>query len=281
MEKTDKKPSRNYRLSLVDAVTHECLWSLRFTRPLFLGAVISGAVVAIVGFYCLIAYTPIRSFIPGYPDAQSRREAARSAQKMDSLEMKLVQWELYTENLRRIVAGEAPIRLDSTLLGRENKRDVSDARYFAIRDSLLRADVTTQEQFNVADAPRRNLPLEALSFFPPVKGVVSEGFERTDHPYIDITAPAGSMVTAVLDGTVVHTSWDSEEGYLILIQHDGDILSLYKHNQKLLHRQGEVLKAGTPIGLVAASPSLTKGDHLHFELWYEGRAIDPTEYIKF
>ena len=281
MEKTDKKPSRNYRLTLVDAVSHERMFSIRFTRPLFLGAVISGAVVAIVGFYCLIAYTPIRSFIPGYPDAQSRRQAVQNAQKMDSLEMKLVQWELYTENLRRIVAGETPIRLDTSLLGRENKRDVSDARYFAIRDSLLRADVASQEQFNVEDAPRRNLPLEALSFFPPVKGVVSEGFNLTLHPYLDITAPAGSMVSAVLDGTVIHTSWDMEEGYLILMQHTGDLLSVYRHNQQLLHRQGDVVKAGTPIGLVAPSTSLTKGDHLHFELWYEGQAIDPTQYIKF
>jgi murein DD-endopeptidase MepM/ murein hydrolase activator NlpD len=89
------------------------------------------------------------------------------------------------------------------------------------------------------------------------------------------------MVTSVLDGTVVHTSWDPEDGYLIVIQHDGDILSLYKHNQKLLHRQGDVVKAGTPIGLVAESESLTKGNHLHFELWYEGQAMDPTQFIKF
>ena len=131
------------------------------------------------------------------------------------------------------------------------------------------------------DASRQNLPLEAISFFPPVKGVVSEGFDRALHPYLDITAPAGSMVTAVLDGTVVHTSWDAEDGYLMVIQHSGDILSVYKHNQKLLHQQGDVVKAGTPIGLLSQSESLTKGDHLHFELWYEGQALDPALYIKF
>ena len=281
MEKSDKKESRNYRLSLIDAVSHERLWSVRFTRPIFIGATVSGIVVALVAFYSLIAYTPIRTFIPGYPDAQTRRQAVQNAQKIDSLEMRLLQWELYSENLRRIVAGEAPIRQDSIMLGSEGSRNITDAQYYAIKDSLLRADVLTQEQFNVGDAPRKNLPMEALSFFPPVKGVVSEGFERTLHPYIDITAPAGSMVTAVLDGTVVHTSWDSEDGYLIVIQHAGDILSLYKHNQKLLHGQGDVVKAGTPIGLVAESESLTKGDHLHFELWFEGQAMDPTQFIKF
>ena len=281
MEKSDKKNSRNYRLSLIDAVSHERLWSVRFTKPIFIGALVSGIVVAMVVFFVLVAYTPLRTFIPGYPSAQTRRQAVQNAQKIDSLEMRLLQWQLYSENLRRIVAGEAPIRLDSVMLGRENSRDITDAQYYAIRDSLLRADVLTQEQFNVDDSPKKNLPMEALSFFPPVKGVVSEGFERTIHPYIDITAPAGSMVTSVLDGTVVHTSWDPEDGYLIVIQHDGDILSLYKHNQKLLHRQGDVVKAGTPIGLVAESESLTKGNHLHFELWYEGQAMDPTQFIKF
>jgi murein DD-endopeptidase MepM/ murein hydrolase activator NlpD len=281
MEKSDKKNSRNYRLSLIDAVSHERLWSVRFTKPIFIGALVSGIVVAMVVFFLLVAYTPMRTFIPGYPSAQTRRQAVQNAQKIDSLEMRLLQWQLYSENLRRIVAGEAPIRLDSVMLGTENSRDITDAQYYAIKDSLLRADVLTQEQFNVDEAPKKNLPMEALSFFPPVKGVVSEGFERTLHPYIDITAPAGSMVTSVLDGTVVHTAWDPEDGYLIVIQHDGDILSLYKHNQKLLRRQGDVVKAGTPIGLVAESESLTKGNHLHFELWYEGQAMDPTQFIKF
>lgn len=281
MEKTDKKKSRTYRLALIDAVSHERLWSVRFTRPIFIGALVSGIVVAMVAFYVLVAYTPLRTFIPGYPSAQTRRQAVHNAQKIDSLEMRLLQWELYSENFRRIVMGETPIRVDSLMLGSEGSRSVTDEQYFAIRDSLLRADVLAQEQFNVSDAPRKNLPMEAMSFFPPVKGVVSEGFERTLHPYIDITAPAGSMVTAVLDGTVVHTSWDSEEGYLIVVQHAGDILSIYKHNQKLLHRPSDVVKAGTPIGLVAESESLTKGNHLHFELWYEGQPMDPTLFIKF
>ena len=281
MEKSDKKNSRNFRLSLIDAVSHERLWSVRFTRPIFIGALVSGIIVAMVTFFLLVAYTPLRTFIPGYPSTQTRRQAVQNAQKIDSLEMRLLQWDLYAENLRRIVEGEAPIRQDSVMLGSEGSRNVTDAQFLAIKDSLLRADVLTQEQFNVDEAPKKNLPMEAMSFFPPVKGVVTEGFERTLHPYIDITAPAGSMVTSVLDGTVVYTSWDSEEGYFIIVQHAGDILSVYKHNQKLLHRQGDVVKAGTPIGLVAESESLTKGNHLHFELWYEGQAMDPTQFIKF
>ena len=280
MDKPDKK-TRNFRLTLQDALSHERLWSLRFSRRAFIIALISAVVIVLVGIFCLIAYTPVRTFIPGYPDAHTRRQAVQNALRIDSLETRILQWELYTENLRRVVAGEDPIRLDSLILGSQGSREVSDARYLAIRDSLLRADVAQEEQFGISSGSRRNLPLEALSFYTPVKGVISKGFESTLHPWLDISAPVGSTVMAVLDGTVVHTAWDQESGYMLVLQHEGDLLSVYNNNQKLLHKTGDRVKAGTPVGMLASSASLTKGDHLHFELWYKGTAVDPTQYIKF
>lgn len=284
MDKPDnKKKNRAFRLALVDAVSHERIWSFRYTRTAMIIAIISVIVLIVVGMYCLVAYTPVRSFIPGYPGAISRRQAVQNALRIDSLETRIMQWELYAENLRRVVSGAEPVRMDSLILNnRDASREEVDARYLALRDSLLRADVEMEEQFGVdATTLRRNLPIEALSFFTPVKGVVSDPFDRALHPYVDITAPAGSMVMAVQDGTVVYTGWEEEDGYILIIQHSGDILSIYKHNEKLLHKAGEAVKAGTPVGVLAASSSLTKGDHLHFELWYEGTAIDPVQYIKF
>ena len=284
MEKPDnKKKNRAFRLALVDAVSHERIWSFRYTRTAMIMAIISVIVLIVVGMYCLVAYTPVRSFIPGYPGAISRRQAVQNALRIDSLETRIMQWELYAENLRRVVSGAEPVRMDSLILNnRDASREEVDARYLALRDSLLRADVEMEEQFGVdATTLRRNLPIEALSFFTPVKGVVSDPFDRALHPYVDITAPAGSMVMAVQDGTVVYTGWEEEDGYILIIQHSGDILSIDKHNEKLLHKAGKAVKAGTPVGVLAASSSLTKGDHLHFELWYEGKAIDPVQYIKF
>ena len=280
MDKADKNAT-NLRLTLLDATTHERLWSLRFSRTHFIIASISGVVVTLLAVFCLIAFTPIRTFIPGYPNAQSRRQAVQNAQRIDSLQTRILQWELYTENLRRVVAGEDPIRLDTLMLGREGSRAVSDARYLAIRDSLLRADVVQEEQFGLSPDRRRNLPIEALAFYTPVKGVVSQGFDRSQHPWVDITAPVGSTVMAVLDGNVVYTDWSQDAGYTLVLQHENDLLSIYKHNQKLLHKTGDAVKAGTPVAMLASSTSLTKGDHLHFELWYKGAAVDPAQYIKF
>lgn len=281
MDKADNK-TRNYRLTLLDVNSHERKWSLRFTRTQMTVGIISAVVVVVVGFFCLVAYTPIRTFIPGYPDANSRRQAVQNALRIDSLQTRILQWELYTENLRRVVAGEDPLRLDTLILGSQaGSRSVSDARYLAIRDSLLRADVQQEEQFDVSSQTRQNLPIEALSFYSPVKGVVSRGFDRVLHPWVDVTAPAGSMVMAVLDGTVVFTDWAQESGYTLVIQHANDLISIYKNNQKLLHKSGDAVKAGTPVAMLASSNSLTKGDHLHFELWYKGAAVDPVLYIKF
>lgn len=277
MDKTDKK-TRKFRLSLIDANSHERLWSLHYSRPVFIAATVSAAILLLLAVFCLVAYTPLRTFIPGYPDARTRRQAVQNSLRIDSLQTRILQWELYTENLRRIVSGEEPIRLDSLILGSQDTQHAPDSVYLALRDSLLRADVAAQEQFFVS-ATQRTLPIEALSFFAPLKGIVSDGFSPAVHPWVDITAPAGTVVMAVLDGSVVFTGWDDDTGYTLVLQHKGDILSIYKNNQKLLVHTGEAVKAGAPVGMVAPSASLTKGDHLHLELWYNGAPVDPLQYI--
>jgi murein DD-endopeptidase MepM/ murein hydrolase activator NlpD len=277
----DKKSgTRKYRAALIDADTFERVWSIVFTRPAFIAAIVSLVVLLLVVFFLLVAFTPLRTFIPGYPNAQARRQAVQNAIRIDSLETQILQWELYTENLKKVVAGEEPLLLDSLILRVQGTGPAADSLFLARRDSLLRARVTEAEQFEVS-GPRRNLPIEAISFYTPLKGVVSQGFDRTLHPWIDVTAPTGTAVMAVLDGTVVFAGWEESDGYTLAIQHRGDILSVYKRNEKLLKKAGDAVKAGTPVALVGSSGSLTKGDHLRFELWYAGEAVDPAAYISF
>ena len=272
--------TRKYRAALIDADTFERVWSIVFTRPAFIAALVPLVVLLLVVFFLLVAFTPLRTFIPGYPNAEARRQAVQNAIRIDSLETQILQWELYTENLKKVVAGEEPLLLDSLILRVQGTGPAADSLFLARRDSLLRARVTEAEQFEVS-GPRRNLPIEAISFYTPLKGVVSQGFDRTLHPWIDVTAPTGTAVMAVLDGTVVFAGWEEADGYTLAIQHKGDILSVYKRNEKLLKKAGDTVKAGTPVALVGSSGSLTKGDHLRFELWYDGEAVDPAAYISF
>lgn len=280
--RTKEKRSKNFRLAIVDDKTHRQLLTLHFTRTSFFVATVSFIVVLTAVIFSIIAFTPVRTFIPGYPDARSKRAAIQNAITIDSLESVIYRWELYSENLRRVVEGEEPIKIDSIInANRKAEEGDVDVAELQRQDSLLRQHVKEEEQFGVSDGVRRDLPIEGMHFFTPLKGVVSQGYDPAVHPYVDITAPAGSVIKATLDGTVIFAGWSDDSGHTIQIQHDGDIVSIYKHNEKLLKKVGDKVTAGAPIALVGNSGELTTGDHLHFELWYKGETVDPARYINF
>lgn len=269
-----------FRLDLTDHKTHKVLWSLKFTRLEFFIGAITVVVLSCALIYIIFAYTPLRTTIPGYPDSSSKRAAIRNAIKVDSLEKVVSRWELYSENLMRVMNGQPPLKIDS-LIRAYDSEEATYGNAAKEKDSILRNHVIKEEQFELSGRTIRNLPIEGIHFFTPLKGVVSQGYDKIVHPYIDITAPANSVVKAVLDGTVIFSGWSDEVGYTIQIQHENDIVSIYKHNSKLLKKAGEKVLAGSPIALVGGTGTLSTGEHLHFELWYKGEAVDPTEYISF
>ena len=274
--------SNNLRLTIVDDDTHDKLWSRKFTR---IGALVTGITVIVVTIsviFCLIAFTPVRTLIPGYPDARTKHDAIQNAIRIDSLENVITKWELYSENLRRVIDGQEPLKIDSLMeVKRNSALTAAQVKEIAEKDSLLRKEVTDEDKFDIKSNSSRTLPIEGMHFFTPRKGVVSQGYDKALHPYIDITAPGNSVVMAVLDGTVISDGWTDTEGYTIRIQHEGDIISVYKHNQKLMKKTGDKVTAGAPIAILGGTGSLSDGDHLHFELWHKGEAVDPTKYISF
>jgi len=283
MEKEKKEnKSEGFRIMVKDIETNTFRWSVRFTRTSFFVTIVSIIVMLCAMVYCVIAYTPVRTFIPGYPDARSKRVAIQNAIKVDSLERVIYRWEIYSENLKRAVEGKEPVKIDSVLKAGQKAAEpfASDQEHLQKQDSLLREHVKEEEQFEISQRSRRNLPIEGLHFFTPLKGVVSQGYDPL-HPYIDITAPEGAVVKSILDGTVIYSGWSEDAGHTIQIQHTDDIVSIYKHNEKLLKKTGEKVKAGTPIALVGNTGDVSTGTHLHFELWHKGEAVDPLKYIKF
>lgn len=108
-----------YRLSLVEDESHRNIRSVRFTRLGFIIGIITVFMVILASLYCLIALTPLRTTIPGYPDAHFRREAVNNAIKIDSLESAITRWKLYSENLSRVLSGDTTLNLDSLLQARE------------------------------------------------------------------------------------------------------------------------------------------------------------------
>ena len=179
-----------------------------------------------------------------------------------------------------MVDGEKPLRIDSLIRSGgtgygKSKQELQE------KDSLLRLNVMNEERFELSNRERRDLPIEGIHFFTPLKGMISQGYDKAVHPFIDITAPANSVVAAVLDGTVISSGWNDDAGYTIYIQHSNDIISIYKHNNKLLKKTGDKVNAGTPIAIIGGTGSISTGEHLHFELWYKGEPVDATKYINF
>lgn len=272
----------NFRITIVDDASHKQIKSFKVNRNTLILTLSFTLVIICLIIYSLIAFTPIRTTIPGYPDARTRKVAVQNALRIDSLETIITRWELYADNLGKIVDGENPTEIDSTVisLSKASLEDINKEE-LARQDSLLRMTVRLEEQFGVSDNAQRNLALEGMHLFSPLSGVISQGYDKILHPYVDITAPANSVVMSVLDGTVIFAGWNDEAGYTIQIQHSNNIVSIYKHNQKLLKKTGDKVSAGSSIAIVGNTGTLTTGDHLHFELWYNGEAVDPTRYINF
>ena len=215
MTKHNKDNKRtNFRLAVTDDKSHEQLFAIRFTKTSAFVATVTVLVMLCALIYSVIAYTPVRTFIPGYPDAHSKRAAIQNTIKVDSLERVIFRWEMYSENLKRVLAGEEALKIDSILINTgkpaDSKADISGLMK---QDSILRQSVMEEEQFGISARKHRDLPIEGMLFFTPLKGVVSQGYDPAIHPYVDITAPKGSVVKAVLDGTVIFTGWSDDIRY--------------------------------------------------------------------
>ncbi|MDD6103787.1 MAG: M23 family metallopeptidase [Bacteroidales bacterium] len=278
---TRKKLLTRYRFVIVEDQTHENKFKIKGTM---LGA-ISAAVLLllfIVAFvFSMIAYTPLKLIIPGYPSYQTQRVAIENAAKVDSLEKKMKIMTIRLENLRRVLNGEKSLPIDSLI--NIGKADIAEKIMYTnmMADSILRERVDSVEKYNLSSNSQMQM-IEGMLFFPPVKGILTEEFNKAiNHPYVDIAVQENSAVCSVLKGTIIAAYWTDETGYNIHIQHDNDLISIYRHNTKLLKKTGDTVDAGTPVSLAGSAGDLSSGPHLHFELWHKGVPIDPTLYIKF
>ncbi len=286
-EKTEKesfweKFKHKYRLSIYRDETFEEVLNVRLTKLNVMSIVGIGTLLFLVIVISIIAYTPVRELIPGYPDQETIRNIYMNNYRLDSLELEITKRDAYFENLRRIIAGEGPLDPAETTSEPEPTRQVNFVR--SREDSALRALVEPRDQFglSVIESRKGKPAFFSVLFFPPVKGMITNSFNSgMDHYGTDIVAGTNEVVKATLPGTVTMAGWTLETGYVIQLQHADNIISVYKHNAELLKHIGDHVKAGEPIAIIGNSGELTTGPHLHFELWYSGTPVNPEDYISF
>jgi len=277
------KLKHKYRLILMNDSSLEEQISFRFSALDVITVLTIGCVLLFVFFLLLVGYTPLNEFVPGKASSSLHKELIAITLKTDSLEKKLLVNELYLKNITAIVNGEDPINIstENTLVLSASETELSFKK--SKEDSLLRLAVEAEDKISISPTDKKdNLDMESMLFFSPIKGVVTNGFDRKkNHFGTDIVAKQDEPIKCVFDGVVVISHWTSETGNVIGVQHANGMFSLYKHNSILFKRAGEYVKSGEVIAIIGNSGELSSGPHLHFELWHKGTPVNPENYISF
>lgn len=272
-----------YRLVILNDDSFAEKFSLRLS-PLGLIILLGSVTIVMTTLVIsLVAFTPFREYIPGYGNVDDRKDIIILSAKADSLEKTLVARDWYINNLLNVFSGKTEGRIskpakDST--GKYANIDIKPSE----QDEKLRNDIETNQLESTSDKVSAN-KLNALSnyfFFTPVNGVVTTSYNiREEHFGTDIVSKENEFVKATLDGTIVFAGFTKDDGYVVQIQHGNNLTSVYKHQSSIIKKSGDFVKAGEPIGIVGNTGENSRGPHLHFEIWYNGFAINPQDYVAF
>lgn len=293
-DKKDKKKKswmnrlRNkYRLVIMNDETLEERVTFRLSRLNVFVVLGTLTIILIILTSILIAFTPLREYIPGYTNVGLQKKLYELQIKTDSIENGLEKRNRFIQNMKDVMNGKdlsTDVPLSKDTLHKYNNIKLKKSP----EDSLLRAEVENQGKYNLyrfgnsENERQKNESIGKVLFFVPLKGVITNEFNPSQNHYgIDIVSKQNEAIKCVLDGTVILSNWTLETGYTIAIQHQQNIVSVYKHNSALLKKEGEFVKAGDPIAIIGQTGELTTGPHLHFELWSDGNPVNPKDYINF
>ena len=288
-EKKKLKLNSKYTFTVSQDETMEPVFDFKLNLMKFSILIVSLILVLMIITAVVIAYTPLREYIPGYADkTYMEREVYALNRRADSIERELERKDVYFNNLKLVIEGYSfeddsleqrdiytPLlgfSLDSTLLKPSPV------------DSAFRAAFEEETLYSLNDLAANHTPQynTAANFFVPIDGTITKVYNPSEGHYgIDIGSTENQVIKATLDGAVVLASWTIDYGYVIGIQHEGNYLSFYKHNATLLKKEGDYVKSGEAIAILGASGELSEGPLLHFELWRNGLPLNPTDYINF
>ncbi len=267
---------------LLDEQSYEEFSSISLSRFQILTSLLSVLLLIITLTCLLIAFTPLREYIPGYSPPHLSKDLIHLSLKTDSLLAETKLKEKKFKLIKKVLMGE---NFNDSIY-RDTISNVTvdyEVLVASKRDSIFRESIEREDRFNILSEKSNNPQnIRNIAFYTPIKGMITDRFDiQKEHYGIDIVAPENEAIKASLPGTVILSSWTTETGYTIAVQHENNLISFYKHNSVLLKKIGEVVKAGDVIAIIGNSGELSTGPHLHFELWHQGKAINPEHHILF
>lgn len=276
-----KKLLHKYRLVILNEDTFEERFAIKLTRLNVFVIVSLSTILLVAATTFLIAFTSLREFIPGYSSAKLKKQATELNYRTDSLQQIITQNEKYFASIKRVLTGDVKmVEFNKDSIIDAANKDTTIVNLKPIKaDSLLREKVDKEDKYNLFESA-----ISASNFvlYPPVNGTISEPYNvKEKHYAVDIVVAKDTPVKATADGTVIFAEWTAETGYVIIIEHSYELISVYKHNASLTKQQGDLVKAGEVIAMAGNTGEYTTGPHLHFELWSKGYPINPTNFIDF
>jgi len=273
-----KKLLHKYRFVIMTDDSFEEKLSIKLSRLNIFA--FSGFVVFTCFFVAivLITFTPLKEYLPGKSTTQVKKELIALIVKSDSLEKTIYNRGVYLQNINNLINGGELITPNIAEAVQKKEGEISFEK--SKEDSILRVVVEAEDKGSIII--KNNNSNDFVVFFPPIKGIITDRFDgKTKHFGVDLVAKEKTRISSVLEGTVVISSWTSETGYIIGIQHKNDYFSLYKHNSVLLKSVGDFVNSSDHIAIIGNSGELSSGPHLHFELWHKGTPVNPEDYILF
>jgi murein DD-endopeptidase MepM/ murein hydrolase activator NlpD len=271
-----------YRLVLRKDETLEEIGSYRLTL-LNLYILLSSIVLIAMGLMAIVIFfTPLKRLVPGYATPSQHPDYIKLSKRIASLESELTDYKTYYDYFNRMIS--IPDSIETPDMTHTSKVITKPVEKSQNREKNKNEEPENVQAVKVkAPLPSQDLNIADYRYLmPPISGVVSNGFDiKTDHLGVDVLAPHNTPVKAIWDGHVITADWTLETGYTIGIQHSNDMVSFYKHNASLLKRNGAFVRAGEAIAIIGNTGKLTSGPHLHFELWLQGKPVDPTHYMDF
>jgi murein DD-endopeptidase MepM/ murein hydrolase activator NlpD len=223
-------------------------------------------------------------FDPRYQQLEANKSLAALAVKVDSLVIEVDRKDKFINNIQRILRGDTAggFQDPSEILQSQSPPVSDEALAFSESDSAFRKEYEQADLSFVSVSNKKYNELQETFFFSPATGFVSDRFDaKKGHYGIDVVTKTNETVKCIADGTVIIASWTQDSGYVIAVQHQGNLMSVYKHNAQLLQKVGTFVNAGEILSIVGNSGEMTNGPHLHFELWYNGNSINPEEFVTF
>ena len=260
---------RKRRFNMLNATDNSEEWHMHLSPASIFAAFLSFVLLLFILVLSLVAYSPILEFLPGYRTEadRSRESLVQNIIRLDSMERMMNDMLTYNQHIALIMEGKTPVA--RTLATSDSTRTSKVLVMPSPEDSLLRAQMEGDGPYAIAgrSGGSRRSVREAIELAKPVEGIITDRFDIRNGNF-------GVRIAVVL------SLWTPETGYMVELQHANNLLSVYKGLSQSLVTTGQTIRAGEMVGYNAEAE---EGEVrlFEFELWNNGKPVDPEGYIVF